>query len=1055
MKNKKLLYAIGLLLFALSVFTYAQFGLNSVFKAIDESRNKARTYISHRCHKKHVIPSHLVPRVVTAGDTAAFCERDYDRFITYQWFKDGDSIKGANKCYYAINQSAISDEGKYWCKISDGRNRCLPITGDTVQLKEMPYKGFDPSTLDSIHLWFRDNKGLVIYSNKVPNHMMNSCNETSVCIGDSCLENGQEFEDFTREGKLENHCGYSNPDFNFRDFSDFEQCAHYKNYWYYNVNDNFCAPAPLNKTCIYRRDINLAPSEFTFMMIFNRSEKYCDIFSNSLFKIFCQDSICYISYENGKKDLLDTIGNIANICITKTDSDFVVLLNNEEVKKIAASDFTTYFPSLRCTWLRKNWFCMGSEPLCSGIWEGRVNEFLFYQRALTTNEYEQVRTYLVSKYADGLHDIWHSQWAYAPAFSPSVNKYKAVIPYFIDSLTFDAVEDTTNVFVEINGLILPHKKMITSTTDSVIYNVETSLGTINYQLNIEKSSNYAIYVSSSATGANTGTSWHDAYTDLQKALDDAGTSGKEILVAEGTYIPTKKTDSKDSRSATFLIKQGTEILGAFKSSDTGQTPTGSPYNTILSGDIKGNDNGLSAWPPVPGDSDIIKDNVYHVLVIAGSNSARSINVNGLTITGGIANHKTICSDEIGAGIYNKCTSPTLSKCHITKNFALVNGAGFYNGNSPKDIEYCLFENNAVSNGNGGGLYNCNCKSFTMNACIFCGNSANGVIGNGGGIFNFNSVLSLSNCVFTANFAQNDGGAIYNYKSVCNLTNNTITRNASQLLCGGISSDTTSKVEIINTILWSDIAGSKICSNCNKEIRGSASVTYSCISGGYYGIKNISTNPLFIDSLTPKGTDGLFFTKDDGLQIHQNSPCFDAGFDDSMKEFDVLGNPRPEFEHVDIGAYEFMFIESDNSNFSLGDYWLSKGFVTDPILPIVTNAENEYSINSALAGRMCRVLQIVIPKNKYTDKKNVVYGWVYCIDGNNNPVSDKQTQVYFYRVGSTQQFRSLIYTDSDTHLGKWIVCVTNKKLDGMSHENAYVMLGSLNGKIKVTVPHSQF
>ena len=45
-----------------------------------------------------------------------------------------------------------------------------------------------------------------------------------------------------------------------------------------------------------------------------------------------------------------------------------------------------------------------------------------------------------------------------------------------------------------------------------------------------------IFVNASATGANDGSSWSDAYTDLQSALGQAS-PGDEIWVAAGVYNP--------------------------------------------------------------------------------------------------------------------------------------------------------------------------------------------------------------------------------------------------------------------------------------------------------------------------------------------------------------------------------------------------------------------------------------------------------------------------------------------------------------------------------------
>ena len=68
-----------------------------------------------------------------------------------------------------------------------------------------------------------------------------------------------------------------------------------------------------------------------------------------------------------------------------------------------------------------------------------------------------------------------------------------------------------------------------------------------------------IYVNASAAGANDGTSWADAFTTLQPALQSA-LPGQAIWVAAGTYHPAHPGGN---RAQTLLLPTGVEVYGGF------------------------------------------------------------------------------------------------------------------------------------------------------------------------------------------------------------------------------------------------------------------------------------------------------------------------------------------------------------------------------------------------------------------------------------------------------------------------------------------------------------
>ncbi|MCP4710996.1 MAG: right-handed parallel beta-helix repeat-containing protein, partial [Planctomycetes bacterium] len=475
-----------------------------------------------------------------------------------------------------------------------------------------------------------------------------------------------------------------------------------------------------------------------------------------------------------------------------------------------------------------------------------------------------------------------------------------------------------------------------------------------------------IFVDDSATGANNGTSWADAYVYLQDAL--VATSSGEIWVAKGTYKP----DAGDgqllgNRYATFQLKNGVTIYGGFAGNEDPLTFDLADRNfamnqTILSGDLDEND--LEIIDPL----DLLDDptranNSFHV--VTGSGTDETAILDGFTITSGYANSGSMYIHGGGMFIYNE-SSPTLINLTFTKNYAENYGGGMYifntdpephtfktptltnctffknsakyrgggictNSNGGATLNKCQFIQNYSKLNGGGGMYNYAIRTslLTLNSCIFRGNFTEVA---GGGMFNKMSHPVLINCIFNHNTA-NHGGGLRNTSSNATLTNCTFSQNSVNTHGGGIDNFECFPV-ITNCILWGNTVAAPIddesaqiyYNTANPNVY--ANINYCCIQGwtgtiDIDGIGNIAFDPLFVDA---DGPDNIIGTKDDDLRLSENSPCIDAGNNDvdingstpeidPLPDTDLSGNPR-FFDYmypdtgfgippiVDMGAYEF-------------------------------------------------------------------------------------------------------------------------------------------------------
>jgi parallel beta-helix repeat protein/predicted outer membrane repeat protein len=395
---------------------------------------------------------------------------------------------------------------------------------------------------------------------------------------------------------------------------------------------------------------------------------------------------------------------------------------------------------------------------------------------------------------------------------------------------------------------------------------------------------YFIFVDQEATGNGDGTSWTDAYNTLQPALE-AARGGEEIWVAAGMYTPTQEFSPGDPRSATFQLKNGVTLHGGFDPTvgDVVWEDRDWVGNfTILSGDI--------------GTVGTTDDNSYHVFYHPPELELdASAVLNGFTVTDGNASADA-SPHNVGGGMYNDGSSPTVTNCSFSGNSADRSGGGMNNsGFSSPVVDNCTFSGNSAEYG--GGMSNSSFSSPRVSNCTFSGNSAvevgggmyndgsspavsdstfsgNSAIGVGGGMGNgSDSSPLLVNCSFLDNSAGEGGGGVYSDSSSPTLTNCTFLGNTAAT-GGGMHNDGSSPT-VTNCILWGD-SPDEIFNNESEPV-----VTYSDIQGGYDGTGNIDADPFFVD---PGNGDH---------HLGPGSPCVDAGTNDApyLPSYDFEGDSR--------------------------------------------------------------------------------------------------------------------------------------------------------------------
>jgi len=375
--------------------------------------------------------------------------------------------------------------------------------------------------------------------------------------------------------------------------------------------------------------------------------------------------------------------------------------------------------------------------------------------------------------------------------------------------------------------------------------------------------NRAIYVRADATGANNGTSWTHAYTQLYDALA-ASIQGDTILVARGTYKPN--TSSRDNK---FSVKPDVKLFGSLAGNESPVSAT-----------VMQNRNFIANKTTLSGDIDndgTLTGNSYEIVYITGGSGAI---FDGFEITG--ANNYISNRDYTAVRCYTGAA--ILSNLVFTGNQNYHRGGALFLDNGTFEVNSVKFANNMVTGSSsicyGGAIY-ANQSTVDITHALFRNNQVKkyanvvGLIVEGGAIYANQSQLSLSNTTFYGNQEIENYGA--SYTDHLHNENSTVTAVNTVFADGGLYNGGSGTTSLSYCYYHGDLPAGTTNAGNNLLSLGSSFI-----------------NPLFVNA-----SGGQF-------ELLSHSPCIQSGnpsFGQNIGVYQGAGISQPEID-VNITSLQF-------------------------------------------------------------------------------------------------------------------------------------------------------
>jgi len=452
--------------------------------------------------------------------------------------------------------------------------------------------------------------------------------------------------------------------------------------------------------------------------------------------------------------------------------------------------------------------------------------------------------------------------------------------------------DTSNFLTSNSQFIIGAVRYYNQLDDIQIFTRELSVQEVNQIYNYTPPASYTrAYVDANATGNNDGSSWNNAFVDLNHALNYSRNNLSEVWIAKGTYNPI------GSAKASFHIRTDQlKIYGGFLGTET--TLAARNLNnppTILSGDINGDDT------DVEFNFFGRQENVFNVARV----NANDVLLDGMEINDGHAVNSAEFPYGAGLFIGDDANGLIIKNCAFNRNVALQGGAvrGFLNFNGSLNIENTIFNNNLSLYGSGLYILVNNFRTVNVNISnsLFTNNISKdfssrdfGFTGSAAWIRANGNSSSVNTNIVNCTFAQNDDRG--------NILQNSPNNERGALgLSERTSGSSTHRATVSNCIFYNNTGNIKGTINKGHTARANITVFNSIDEfnfsnlGSTSAINSSNSDPLFTN---PTAND---FT------LQTNSPAINAGDNSKILSgiiSDLNGQRRVANSVVDMGAYEF-------------------------------------------------------------------------------------------------------------------------------------------------------